>query len=278
MSGRLRLWPGAYIMGAAALWSTIGVAGVYSANPIMLALFRSVFATIAALPVGRSLSKSSIIAGIALGGLFAAYPIAAVLAGVGLAAFLLYTAPLWTTLIALALGERPSLRGVLGVSLVILAIVLIGAQTVRGFVNPLGVALGIISGISYGSYIAVARYYAKGGSEVEVSWGAIPYTLIVTAPTAIAYSVITNSWRPIIRPALWGIYLGIATTVIPYRLFAMGVSRVRASTASVIATVEPVLAALWGYLLFRQVPTVLTLIAYALIIIASIMVSLEKVQ
>ncbi len=105
----MRLWPGAYIIGAAALWSTIGVAGVYSANPIMLALFRSVVATIAALPVSRSLSRSSIIAGIALGGLFAAYPIAAVLAGVGLAAFLLYTAPLWTTLIALVLGERPSL-------------------------------------------------------------------------------------------------------------------------------------------------------------------------
>ncbi|MGC9147767.1 MAG: EamA family transporter [Infirmifilum sp.] len=79
-------------------------------------------------------------------------------------------------------------------------------------------------------------------------------------------------------PALWGIYLGIATTVIPYRLFTMGVSRVKASTASVIATVEPVLAALWGYLLFRQVPTIPTLIAYALIMVASIIVSFEETQ
>ncbi|WP_243679232.1 EamA family transporter [Vulcanisaeta distributa] len=105
--------------------------------------------------------------------------------------------------------------------------------------------------------------------------GAIPYTLIITAPTAITYSIITDSWRPIVNPALWGVYLGIVTTVIPYRLFAMGVSRVRASTASVIATVEPVLAALWGFLLFGQVPTALTLIAYALIIAASIIVSFE---
>ncbi len=67
------------------------------------------------------------------------------------------------------------------------------------------------------------------------------------------------------------------TTVIPYRLFAMGgVSRVRASTASVIATLEPVLAAIWGgFLFFRQIPTAMTLVAYALIIIASVIVSLE---
>lgn len=92
----------------------------------------------------------------------------------------------------------------------------------------------------------------------------------------MAYSIITDSWRPIIRPALWGVYLGIVTTVIPYRLFAMGVSRVRASTASVIATLEPVLAAIWGgFQFFRQIPTAMTLVAYALIIIASVIVSLE---
>jgi len=53
----------------------------------------------------------------------------------------------------------------------------------------------------------------------------------------------------------------------------MGVSKVKASTASVIATVEPVLAALWGFLFFNQVPTALTLIAYILIIMASVIVS-----
>ncbi|WP_460172648.1 EamA family transporter [Vulcanisaeta sp. JCM 14467] len=268
------LWPGAYIMAAAALWSTIGVASVYSANPIMLALFRSLFASLVAIFIHRSLSKASIITGLALGVLFAVYPLAAVMAGVGLAAFLLYTAPLWATLAALAMGEKPGRRGVIGVSLVMVAIALIGVQTIRGLINTVGVVMGILSGVSYGSYIALARRFARVGNETDVSWGAIPYTLIVTAPTALAYLAITGSWSPIIRPALWGVYLGIVTTVIPYRLFAMGVSRVKASTASVIATLEPVLAAIWGFLLFGQVPTALTLVAYVLIIIASIIVSL----
>ena len=268
------LWPGAYIMAAAALWSTIGVASVYSANPIMLALFRSLIASLVAVFIHRSLSRASIITGLALGVLFAVYPLAAVMAGVGLAAFLLYTAPLWATLAALAMGEKPGRRGVIGVSLVMVAIALIGVQTIRGLINTVGVVMGILSGVSYGSYIALARRFARVGNETDVSWGAIPYTLIVTAPTALAYLAITGSWRPIIRPALWGVYLGIVTTVIPYRLFAMGVSRVKASTASVIATLEPVLAAIWGFLLFGQVPTALTLVAYVLIIIASIIVSL----
>ncbi|MGC8607181.1 MAG: DMT family transporter [Vulcanisaeta sp.] len=278
MNNRSKLWPGFYIMMAAALWSTIGVVSMYSANPIMLGLFRSLFASLVSLFIRRSLNKASVITGIALGVLFAAYPIAAVMAGVGLAAFLLYTAPLWATLVALVMGEKPGRRGVIGVSLVIIAIVLIGAQTIKGSINMIGVFMGLLSGISYGSYIALARRFAKMGNEVDVSWGAIPYTLVVTALTAIAYSIIMNSWRPIVRPALWGIYLGIVTTVIPYRLFAMGVSRVRASTASVIATVEPVLAALWGFLFFKQIPTALTLIAYALIMVASIIVSFEETQ
>ncbi|WP_243666694.1 EamA family transporter [Vulcanisaeta sp. JCM 16159] len=193
----------------------------------------------------------------------------------GLAAFLLYTAPLWTTLVALGMGEKPSKRGVVGVSLVIIAITLIGAQATKGSISLIGVLLGLLSGISYGSYIALARRFARVGNEVDVSWGAIPYTLIITAPTAITYSIITDSWGSIVNPALWGVYLGIVTTVIPYRLFAIGVSRVRASTASVIATVEPVLAAIWGFLLFGQVPTALTLVAYALIITASTIVYFE---
>lgn len=251
------------------------MASVYSANPIMLAMFRSLFASLVALFIRRSLSRASIITGVALGILFAAYPLAAVMAGVGLAAFLLYTAPLWATLVALAMGERPSRRGVVGVSLVVIAIALIGAQAVRGSISPAGVFMGLLSGLSYGSYIALARRFARVGNEVDVSWGAIPYTLAITAPVALAYSAIANSWRPIIRPALWGVYLGVVATVIPYRLFAMGVSRIRASTASVIATLEPVLAAVWGFLLFRQVPTALTLVAYALIIMASVITSLE---
>lgn len=271
------MWPGLYIMAAAALWSTIGVASVYSRNPIMLGLFRSLFASLVSLFIRRVFNKASVLTGIALGVLFSVYPLAAVTAGVGLAAFLLYTAPLWATLVALGMGERPSRRGVIGVSLVIIAIVLIGAQTIRGSISLIGVFLGLLSGISYGSYIALARRFAKAGDGADVSLGAMPYTLIITAPTAIAYSIMTSYWRPIVRPALWGVYLGIVTTVIPYRLFAMGVSRLRASTASVIATVEPVLAAIWGLLFFRQVPTALTLIAYALIITASIIVSFERV-
>jgi len=271
--GWRRLWPGFYIIIAASLWSTIGVASVLSTNPIVLPVFRSIFASIVALFIRRYLNRSSLMAGLALGVLFAAYPIAAVIAGVGLAAFLLYTAPLWATLIALILGERPGIKGVLGVSLVLVAMVLIGAQSISGAINPFGIALGLLSGISYGSYIAIARYYARGGNEIDVSWGAIPYTLIITVPVALVYSFMTHTWGLMVKPILWGAYLGIVTTVIPYRFFAMGVSKVKASTASVIATVEPVLAALWGFLFFNQVPTALTLIAYILIIMASVMVS-----
>ena len=143
---------------------------MYSANPIMLALFRSLFASLVAMFIHRSFSKVSIVTGLALGVLFAVYPLAVVMAGVGLAAFLLYTAPLWATLTALAMGERPSRRGIIGVSPVMVAIALIGAQTIRDLINTAGVIMGISSGVSYGSYIALARRFARVGNETDVSW------------------------------------------------------------------------------------------------------------
>ncbi|WP_069806814.1 DMT family transporter [Vulcanisaeta thermophila] len=274
MGGR-RIWPGAYVMGAAALWSTIGVASVYSGNPVLLALFRSVFASIPSVILYRSVNKGALFTGLALGVLFAVYPLAAVLVGLGAAAFLLYTAPLWTTLIALSFRERPSAKGVVGVVLIITAILIIIMETSRGLLSSIGVVMGLLSGISYGTYIALARYYVRSTNELEVSLGSIPYTLIVTAPTALIYALLLHGFVHVITSGLWGLYMGVMATIIPYRLFSMGISRLRASTASIIATLEPVLASVWGFLLFGQVPTVAEAVAYALIIAASIIVSFE---
>ncbi|ABW02052.1 DMT family transporter [Caldivirga maquilingensis] len=270
-----RIWPGAYVMGAAVLWSTIGVASVYSGNPVLLTLFRSVFASIPSVILYRSVNRGALFTGIALGVLFTVYPLATVLVGLGAAAFLLYTAPLWTTLIALSFREKPSAKGVVGVVLIITAILIIITETERGLLNPIGVVMGLLSGISYGTYIALARYYVRSINELEVSLGSIPYTLIITAPAALLYTLLLHGLVHVITSGLWGLYMGVMATIVPYRLFSMGISRLKASTASIIATLEPVLASVWGLLFFRQVPTVAEAVSYALIIAASVIVSFE---
>lgn len=265
----------AKILSAAALWSTIGLASVFSGNYVVLSLFRSATAAAISLPLFRSTSRAAITSGLLLGVLFTVYPLAASLAGLGPAAYLLYTAPLWTTALSAVFGERPSAYDYISVGLVLAAVGLMVEASQRGSINPLGLIAGLASGVAYGSYIAVARRYSRVGGELHTSLGAMPYTLAVTAPAAIVYIAVFGP-GDLTRPALFGAYLGVFCTIIPYRLFSSGVRQIGAVEASVIATLEPVLAAVWGYVFLGQAPTHTILLSYALITLAALLTALKS--
>jgi drug/metabolite transporter (DMT)-like permease len=262
---------------ASLLWSTIGLASVYSGSPLLLPLIRSTTAAIVAAFIYRSLNKAAITAGISLGVLFSVYPLAAVTDGVGLAAYLLYTAPLWATLVSLILGERPGKYSVIGLIIIAVAVIIALIDAGLGGINYYGAILGLVSGISYGLYIAIARFFSKLGMSNDVSYGALPFTLIMTAPL-LPFLALIHRLPPLIdlgKTLVAGAYMGIFCTVIPYKLFAMGVARVRAALASILATLEPVMAAVWGYLFLRQIPNSYEILIYLLITIALITSSID---
>lgn len=260
----MRLGPYYKILTAAALWSTIGVAASYGKDPLWIAFTRSLTASATALLIARRIHRAGLAPGLLLGGLFAVYPVAAITAGVGPAAYLLYTAPLWTTTYLSLKGERPTRGEVAGVALVLIAVLLLTAATASRELSPAGLAAGLASSVFYGLYIAVARKLSSAGQTEAASLGAMPYTLIVTTPLLLL------SKKPPVEALAAGLYLGIFGTIMPYMLFASAVSVVRGAKASVLASLEPVLAAIWGALLFGQIPGPLTLASYALITAAAL--------
>lgn len=270
------MWYGLYVLLAAALWSTIGVASSFGEDVSIMAFVRSLLAGSIALLIYRSLSRASLLAGFLLGLLFSSYPLAAITAGVGAAAFLLYTAPLWTTLAALLYGELPSKNALVGALLIIASAALMGYEATGGSLNPIGFFFGILAGISYGLYISVARYYSRQGLSKEVSLGAMPFTLLVTLPIGLYQLTRGVQEELLLRAGLAGAYLAIFCTLLPYWLFSLGVRRIRASTASVLASLEPVLAALWGLMFFGETVTLTLTIAYILILLALLVTSLER--
>ncbi len=272
------MWGGFFIIGAAVLWSTIGVASVYGGDVVVLVFVRSIVAGFIALLFVRVFSFGSIVAGFFLGLLFSSYPLAAVLAGVGVAAYLLYTAPLWATLASIVYGERPGVYSLVSILIVFTAVVLMGFDVGFGGLSLAGFSSGLLAGVSYGLYIAVARYYSRAGKSLEVSLGAMPYTLIVTIPLTIAYTSTRGALGDLAAPTVAGIYLAVFATLIPYRLFTRGVERIGAATASVIATLEPILAALWGFILFNEIPTIFKLAAYIMITAALIIASIGDLR
>ncbi|ABP50063.1 MAG: EamA family transporter [Pyrobaculum arsenaticum] len=262
----------AKITAAAALWSTLGVAASLGGDLIWLAFYRSIFAAVLSLAIAKGISRRGVVPGLFLGALFTTYPIAAVYAGVGPAAYLLYTAPLWTTLVLLPAGERPNKWGAVAVALVLAAVAVMLQASASGELSAIGLVAGLASGLFYGLYIATARLISKRGGAREASYGAMPYTVSVTAPVLLYHAQMNHAF-PTASEILAGAYMGVLGTVLPYSLFASAVEKVEGSRASVVASSEPVLAALWGYLLFGQAPGPLTLVAYILLTAAAVIAS-----
>lgn len=256
------------VLAAAGLWSTIGVVSVYGGDPLLQALFRSLFAAACGLALYRPRSTAALWSGLLLGGLFTVYPLAAVFAGVGTAAYLLYTAPLWTAAASAALGERPSRVELAAVGMVVAAVLLMASASAAGELNAVGLAAGLTSSLLYGLYMVVARHYSRRGLDAEVSLGAMPYTLAITGPAAAIRAAVFGT-APDQAPVAAGLYLALFATLLPYRLFSSAVKAIEATRASVVATLEPVLAALWG-LLLGQTPTALMTSAYILITAAAL--------
>ncbi len=271
------MWAGIYVIIASMLWSTIGVATLLSGDVVLMLITRSLIIAAVSLAVFRSLSRASIYAGLVLGLLFVSYVISVTLTGVGPAAYLLYTAPLWSSLIAFKYGERVSKVAFLGMVLVLTSVFLMGVESlVSRTLNFYGFLLGLLTGFIYGSYISLVRYFSSRGLDKEVSWGAMPYVLLVVAPLAI-YNCLTGfDFRNLSSSIIAGSYLAVFCTLIPYRLFAKGARSLKASTTSVVASIEPVFASIWDYAIFGRVPTELLLAAYVLMTIALLLVSAEK--
>jgi len=74
-------------------------------------------------------------------------------------------------------------------------------------------------------------------------------------------------------PAVWGwvVLLGAGPTFLAYRLYTAGLQWIPASTAAIVATVEPVVAALLGWLVLGEALTGGQGVGALLVLLASVL-------
>ena len=193
------------------------------------------------------------------------------------AAILLYTSPIWIMLMSvLFFHERLNRRKILALVIAFAGCVLVTGISGEG-ISAAGILLGLGSGIGYGLYsilgtVALRRYS--------------PYT--VTAYTFLCAAV--GSWL-IARPAdmltkitaapnpaallLLCVLTAIVTAVIPFLAYTLGLRTVEASKAGILATVEPLVATLFGILAFSEPLTAESGIGILLILAAIILLNLK---
>ena len=185
-----------------------------------------------------------------------------------LLSLLLYTFPAIVAAAAVALGrERLDGRREVALALALGGLVLVVAGAGAGALDPLGVALGLAAAIVYSTYILVSegiagRMRPRVLAALVSTGAAVPLT---------AGSALLGELRPgELTVAGWGwlACLAAISTVASISLFFAGLRRVGPTTASILATVEPLVTVLLAFLVFGEALGVVQLAGGALVIAA----------
>lgn len=265
----------ACILAAAALWGIIGVwnrrlmAGGLSPASIVvvrnfggMALLSAVFALRdrSVFRVKRAHLKYFFGTGVVSVVLFTlCYFTCQKLCSLAVASILLYTAPSFVVVLPAILWKEPVTKR----KLAALGLTLVGCALVCGvFAGDLtvtvpGILLGLGAGFFYALYSIFGRYALAHYDSMTVTvWTFLfagPASLVLLRPAEIAAAFSS-------RPSLWLTAAGLVafSTVAPYILYTRGLSQVEAGRASIMASLEPVVASLAGVLVFREPMSALT--------------------
>lgn len=265
---------------AAALWGTLGTfytwgTGSLGLTPLTIVFWRAALAAVA-LGLGLGLVMPSLGKGwgllkvrradlsiFALFGLlgvtafYLLYIYAVLLAGVTVAVVLLYTAPVFVALMAWRwLGEGFGARKVMALALTLAGCVLVARAydptLLQG--NIWGILCGIGSGFTYALYSILGKVSLRRGYHIATM---SLYVYTTGAVGLLAAALLTGPGQLISMGAsfeAWALLLllALAQTTGALWAYTAGLRHLEAGVASILATFEPVVAALLAYFVLRE--------------------------
>ena len=196
------------------------------------------------------------------------------MAELSIAAVLLYTAPVFVMLFSLGFfQEKLNVRKILA-----LLCCLMGCALVSGVLGASRLTLpalitGLLSGLGYSLYSVFGKF------AVQKGYGALTttfYTFLISAIAALPFVGLGEMPQKL---ALQGgsllliVLMGLFTSVIPYLLYTYGLSATAPAKASILASVEPVAAMLFGSIFFGEKLTLSSLAGMALVLAAVALLS-----
>ena len=182
------------------------------------------------------------------------------------AAVLLYTAPVFVTLLSALFFREAITRN----KLFALALTFGGCVLVTGLlplgqqsVSPATILFGLGSGFGYALYSIFSKFALRHYSSATVTC----YTFLFAAAASLPLSglhrdlAVFGDWRAVVG----GLGIGILCCILPYLLYTEGLNHAEAGKAAIMATIEPFVAALLGICLFREEVTLYKLLGMAAI-------------
>lgn len=172
-------------------------------------------------------------------------------ASLSLAVVLLYTGPLFVTVLSrLLFKEWLTPRKLLALGFTITGCafavgLLPGFQTT---VTTLAIAAGIASGFFYALYSIFGKYVSRTYHSITIT----AYSFICASLLMIPAGGLAAKSSLLFQPQvlLFAFGLAIVPTVLAYILYTLGLTHIESSRASILSTIEPVVAIIIGVAVF----------------------------
>ena len=193
------------------------------------------------------------------------------------AAILLYTSPVWIMLMSVIFfHEKLDRKKLIALALAFMGCILVSGIS-GGGVTPIGLLVGLGSGIGYGLYSILGTIALRRYSPCTVT----TYTFIFAAVGSWIICRPADMFDKFSNAADSGFLIAfccltaLITAVIPFLAYTCGLQNVEASKAGIIATIEPMVATLIGILVFSEPLTLMSGLGILLILSAVIILNLK---
>ena len=201
------------------------------------------------------------------------YSICVEKSGVAIAAVLLYTSPVFNAIISyIAFKEKLGFRRNLILVLNMLGCIIAATGLDFSFktISLLGISMGLLSGLTYGASPVLGKYANKNPNLFVV----IAYNELFASLFVLIFLKPFNIEN--ISPKMWlyGIMYGVFITGFAYMFYYDGVKRMtELSIVPVIASIEVVVAAFVGILIYKEPLNIINYIGIVMVIISIVLMS-----
>ena len=197
------------------------------------------------------------------------------LSSMSVAAVLLYTAPVFVTLMSAVLFHE----AITPVKVIALAVTFAGCVLVTGLF-PLGqesidfhtIRFGLGAGFGYALYSIFSKFALRQYSSATITF----YTILTCTIFSLPLSGLHTNLSALADLRAWaGAFgVGVLCCALPYHLYTAGLRQAEPGRAAILATIEPFVAAVLGVFLFREEITGYKLLGMAAILGAVVLLNI----
>lgn len=187
------------------------------------------------------------------------------------AAILLYTAPCFVIIISAVLfKEKITPKKIAAMLMAFAGCCLVSGIGTGDEISAIGLVLGLCSGLCYALYSIFSRFAInRGYSTFTINF----YSCLLAGIGATAVG--GTDFIPLISltPSnlLFAVATGLVTCFLPYLLYTYGLIGIENGKASIMASIEPVVATLCGVFIYNEGLTVMSTIGILLVLSAIVM-------